>query len=176
MKSRAAVRFFPSNWTSINSRTVCWLQPTNRRSALTLSSAIATAASVETARAFAIWRAFPRNLVRTPGPRFKSTNSIYDLGCGPIEIDDAIFFLEDWGETGLRVVLRTRCDCPRLQARSVSTTRSAPMAASGGPIVSAVSSGAMGSSCCRRISPVSRPASMRIVVLPVTVSPFAIAH
>src|ERR1700691_3949703 len=54
--------------------------------------------------------------------------------------------------------------------------RSAPMAARRGARVSAVSFGAIASSCCWRMSPVSRPASMRMVVTPVTVSPLAIAH
>src|SRR5580658_1483228 len=50
------------------------------------------------------------------------------------------------------------------------------MDASFGPNVSAVSSAPIGISRCMSMSPVSSPASMRMVVTPVTDSPLAIAH
>jgi hypothetical protein len=69
---------------------------------------------------------------------------------------------------GVSVPASSRC--------SVSMSNAAPSSARRGLKVTAVSDARIGAAACSSTSPVSRPASMRIVVTPVVVSPFAIAH
>src|SRR6266567_266760 len=48
-------------------------------------------------------------------PGLKAANTVEDFGGGAGKIYEAIFFFENWGEAGSRVVLRTRMDGSRLQ-------------------------------------------------------------
>jgi hypothetical protein len=76
----------------------------------------------------------------------------------------------------MRMILRSRVNLARVESAHGFDHKSAPMDASFGPSVSAVSSGPIGISRCMSMSPVSSPASIRMVVTPVTDSPLAIAH
>src|SRR5215471_2284834 len=59
---------------------------------------------------------FTAKLGKCSGPGLKAANAVEDSPRRTREIDKAIFFLEDWGQSGLRMILRTRMDCTRLQA------------------------------------------------------------
>ena len=65
---------------------------------------------------------------------------------------------------------------PAAKPSKLFTSRSAPISASRSPNSMAVSSGPMTVSAFSNISPVSSPASIRMVVTPVTLSPLAMAH
>jgi hypothetical protein len=65
---------------------------------------------------------------------------------------------------------------PSVRPFSVSTRSSAPSSASRPSSCSAVSSAPIGVARASSVGPVSSPASMSIVVTPVSVSPFTMAH
>ena len=105
-------------------------------------------------------------------PGLKSAQAVPGLGCGAREIDQPVFLRENRRERGLRVVLRTRRDACRSSVRpgwrSSARPPSAPAAAPGS---AQYLPARCASSRCSRMSPVSRPASMRMVVTPVICSP-----
>src|SRR5579871_2809734 len=99
----------------------------------------------------------PAKMTISARPRQKTARAIDDLPRRPVPIHRAVFFLEDRRERCLRIVLRLSAQRSSLDLRQRLHQQ-------------------IGVSHLSSMSPVSSPASMRIVVTPVTDSPFAMAH